>query len=258
MISSSDVPYEGVFVGNNEAADMCAAHFGRLHSALQQVPQLQEAFNAMDTDSAILNTAVQRNLGQAALLADISDLNSDDYDWSSRAKALWVSGVWGSASDVSAAELHDTAQDHSINLTHVALQSLAGTDATYMVVMDRLLGRLMGGSKLALTGAIPQDGDPRFDVVIWGHTLITDRDSLLAFVGAHFTCMYVAETLMAAGVTNADQKDYAISAMIDIAIMRGLRHPDDTIYKLWSSPKPNAYGWVSTDRLRAFEQTRQT
>jgi len=209
----------------------------------------------MISSETAFKLAVERNLGQAALLGEIADMTSTDYAWSARAQLNWIDGIWGSASSVAAHELHDKAKSSGVDLAVEAVESFTDSKPVYHEVMGKLLERLKGGSQLALTGAAPRDGDPRFDAVIWGHTLIGNTDSLLAFVGAHFMCMYVANRLKVAGVAEADQKDYAIGAMIDCITMRGIRDPEDPLFRLWGGQKPEFFGWVSNDRLQAFAAT---
>lgn len=232
--------------------EMQQAAWSELSDQFGDVPELVGAFALMRTELGVQAYTVDMQQRQAALLHDIDNLSLKDAERAQRAKQRWVHGNWGSASSLSADELQDVARTAGVNLGMTALEALVSGGALAQSVKAKLHERLLGGSELAKEGATPQDGDPRFDQVIWGHTLIRNPRSLLPFVGAHLMGMYTAATLEQAGVREASQKDYAISAMIDAAVMRSQRDQHDPVFQLWSQPKPDAFGWISPDRLNAF------
>jgi len=103
----------------------------------------------------------------------------------------------------------------------------------------------------------PTDGDPRSDNVIWGFVNgATDPKTNIDFIMCHGIERIVTQSLRKENIEYTKHKDWLVSAMTDIVALRGLqgKYPENKLLSQWSQRRPNGLGWISQQRLDAYEE----
>lgn len=103
----------------------------------------------------------------------------------------------------------------------------------------------------------PTDGDNRADNVIWGFVNgASDAQTDIDFTICHGIERIVTEHLRDKNIDYTHHKDWLLSAMTDVVVLRGLqgKHPEKTVLPLWTLRRPDGLGWVSQSRLNAYKE----
>lgn len=102
---------------------------------------------------------------------------------------------------------------------------------------------------------IPEDGKAGADQVIWGFVNEASRPE----IDRDFTICHGIERVLTQLLGPNEftgHKDWLLCAMNDVVALRGLRGQgrEAEVLDLWSTPRPNGLGWVSSRRLEAYKK----
>lgn len=227
-------------------------HIQTLVRRLEGVPELEPVFTIIRREPGTASGLYQSYI---TLIIRISKLNKTEITAVKDAKQELRKnqGEVGSASKIGAADILFALNGRSGLLAELAIQSVEAKSPYYQPALDLLAERMLGGHQYKLSGKTPSDKDSATHNIIWGHTIITNPETLLHFVVCHYLERYFAEALMAHGLEFALEKDFFINGMIDTVILDGLKSAEDPIFQLWLKPKAEGgLGWITADRFASF------
>lgn len=231
---------------------MIAQHVQMLAERLTVVPELEQVVGTFHRDP---ENAIDVYRTYTSLIAQMGNLDNVELSRiAASQQALQAKGgEVGSASSVGANDIVAALGEKTGLLTEIAEQSVDPQTPYYAKALDTLVTRMQGGHDMRAAGKTPSDHDPASRAVIFGHTYITETETLLHFTICHYLERYFAEALSTQGFDIAKQKDFLINALDDVVILNGLKNPNDTIFKLWSTPRDNGgLGWITSDRLNSY------
>ena len=230
------------------------AYFTILANRLENVPELQPGFELAVAEPELAGNIYGRYI---ELITSIARLSKREQAAIQTAKDRLIAthGNFGTAYEVSAVDLLDElGEDKTILLTLAA--SSTDTNSPYVApALDELVHRMEGGHQLKVSGKQPNDDDAESRLVIWGHTMIANPTALLHFMICHYLERYFSEALSSQGSTLATQKDFLISALIDVVLTDHLgRKTFDDLYAMWLTPKQQGgLGWITDDRTASYD-----
>jgi len=130
---------------------------------------------------------------------------------------------------------------------------------TYKLGIEELTSMMRNADtiKTADPNAKPVDGDPKWDLVIWGYTNgAVDPLTDIHFVISHGLCRFISQEFKneLSNLTAAEKKDWLLNAMADIIALKGIQGlgREAKFYKQWREKRPMGLGWISDDRDNAY------
>ena len=229
--------------------------FNSLTFPLSDIPEIRPAIELANSDPGYVADIYAEYVD---IIRQLSNLDYAEQDLIQRswAKLIANGGEIGSASQISAIELLARLSDSQIlRPGYEAAKAITPESEQRNAAVSDLATMLEAGHWRAIEGKQLTDGDPEADVVIWGHTEISDPDALVHFVICHFLERYFARLIVS---TSSDpklpQKDFFINAMADVILLDhfGLNHYIE-IFEMWATPKDQGgLGWLKLDRIDSF------
>jgi hypothetical protein len=135
--------------------------------------------------------------------------------------------------------------------------------ASYHQALTRLAEMMLRGHEVAIAqqGERPQDGDPVWDQVIWGHTQLPPDarpEAFTTFFLGHFLSQYMNITLgEAMGMV---QKDDFLEVLTDVIMFEETHRPgfSGELMNIWRlSRAEGGLQWIRQPRVEAFQRALQ-
>jgi RimJ/RimL family protein N-acetyltransferase len=229
--------------------------FSSLEARASNIPELASVMELASQDPERVYEVYSQYASILHRMAGITDDEKKQvrYVWS---KLAATRADIGSASRTNVADILDRLGSEGPDIiTEAALQSVDQDSPYFDRATGDLIDRMERGHQFKVEGKTPKDGDPESDGIIWGHTQITDADTLLHFTVSHYFERYFSQVLEAEG--NGYKKDFLLNAITDILI---LDHYGDNkfsdVFSKWREPRSyGGLGWIKEDRLEAFESS---
>lgn len=172
--------------------------------------------------------------------------------------------ISNSATHYEADDVHRTlGAENREKLVNFALKSTEPTSPIFTAALNDLTTRMLLASTLASTGGKLEDGDPRSDQVIWGHTKNLYPKAITHFASCHLLERTVTQALHHDASPKVEEmishKDWLLSAMTGTLYLQNAQGwGNKEITQMWMNSRENGgVGWANQARQDIYNQVQQ-